>query len=67
MQKAGAFDTAFFYTADYNLWWRLTMRAGPIAVCPDVTLRYRHHNASMSSKNRVRRRRSCPSATFITL
>lgn len=60
MQTAGAFDTAFFYTADYDLWWRLTMRVGPIAVCPDVTLRYRHHAASMSSKNRVSRRRDSP-------
>ncbi len=60
MQSAGAFDTAFFYTADYDLWWRLVMQVGPIAVSPEVALRYRHHSASMSSKNRVSRRRDSP-------
>lgn len=57
LQTAGAFDLSFFYLADYDLWWRLIMRVGPIAVSPDVILNYRHHDTSMSSKSRVARRR----------
>lgn len=60
LQAAGAFDVGLFYLADYDLWWRLIMQVGPIAVSPDVVLKYRHHNASMSSKNRVSRRRDAP-------
>jgi len=57
LQIAGAFDLSFFYLADYDLWWRLIMRVGPIAVSPEVVLKYRHHDTSMSSKSRVARRR----------
>lgn len=57
LQAAGAFDLSFFYLADYDLWWRLIMRVGPIAVSPEVILKYRHHDTSMSSKSRVARRR----------
>lgn len=60
LQTVGAFDVSLFYLADYDLWWRLIMQVGPIAVSPDVVLKYRHHNASMSSKNRVSRRRDAP-------
>lgn len=60
LQAAGAFDVGLFYLADYDLWWRLTMRGGPIAVSPNVVLKYRHHTTSMSSNSRVARRRDSP-------
>lgn len=56
LKTAGAFSAALSYAADYDLWWRLVMEAGPIAVSPDVVLCYRHHSASMS-KSRASRSR----------
>lgn len=60
LQAVGVFDVSLFYLADYDLWWRLIMQCGPIAASPEVVLQYRHHNTSMSSKNRASRRRDAP-------
>ena len=48
LQITGGFDTTLFYVADYDLWWRLVLLAGPIAVTPERVLLYRQHGASMS-------------------
>ena len=48
LEKVGVFDTSLVYVEDYDLWWRLTMQAGPIPVTPQPVLRYRHHGASIS-------------------
>jgi len=52
----GAFDTSLAYVEDYDLWWRLTMQVGPIAVSPEPVLRYRHHAGSISRNPAARRR-----------
>lgn len=52
----GAFDVSLSYIADYDLWWRLAMQAGPIAVTAVPVLLYRHHPSSMSGNSSPRRR-----------
>ena len=49
LRTAGGFDVTLSYLADYEMWWRLAMRAGPIAVTPEPVLLYRHHGNSMSA------------------
>lgn len=56
LQIAGAYDVSRAYTEDHDLWWRLTMQTGPIAVTPKVVLLYRHHGSNASG-NRAGRRR----------
>ena len=56
LKVTGTFDVTRAYTEDYDLWWRLTMQAGPIAVTPEPVLLYRHH-ATNSSGNRAAVRR----------
>ncbi len=56
LETAGAYDVSRAYTEDHDLWWRLTMQVGPIAVTPEVVLFYRHHSANASG-NRAGRRR----------
>ena len=51
-----AFDTQLTYTEDWDLWWRITMKNGPIAVVPETVLRYRIHSTNMSQNHRVARR-----------
>ena len=51
----GAFDTSLAYVEDYDLWWRLTMQVGPIAVSPEPVLLYRHHAGSISRNPAARR------------
>ena len=44
-----AFDLPMSYIEDYDLWWRLTMQVGPIAVTLEPVLLYRHHSSNASS------------------
>ena len=50
------FNTQLTYTEDWDLWWRITMKAGPIAVVPETVLRYRIHSSNMSQNHAVARR-----------
>ncbi len=56
LNAVGAFDESLVYVEDYDLWWRLTMQAGPIPVTPQVVLLYRHHAASISGNRAAVRR-----------
>ena len=56
LDAAGPFDTSLVYVEDYDLWWRLTMQAGPILVSPEPVLLYRHHSGSISRNPAARRR-----------
>ena len=66
LKKAGAFTPAFSYVADYDLWWRLVMQVGPVAVTPERVLLYRHHSASMS-KNRASRNQDVAAFRWLLL
>ena len=56
LQSVGAFDVSRAYTEDHDLWWRLTMQAGPIVVTPEPVLLYRHHGSNASGNRAARRR-----------
>ncbi len=56
VSQVGAFDLSLAYVEDHDLWWRLTMQIGPIAVTPEPVLLYRHHGASISGNPAARRR-----------
>lgn len=50
------FDPTQGYTADWDLWWRITMVSGPIAVVTETVLLYRIHGANMSQNRTAARR-----------
>lgn len=50
------FDTRLTYTEDWDLWWRVTMQHGPIAVVPKTVLHYRIHSSNMSQNHAIARR-----------
>ncbi|MGI4788522.1 MAG: glycosyltransferase family 2 protein [Janthinobacterium lividum] len=48
IENAGSFDVSLAYTEDYDMWLRLTMQVGPIAVTHEPVLLYRHHTTNAS-------------------
>ena len=52
----GGFVPGLVYVEDHDLWWRLAMQFGPIAVTLKPVMLYRHHGSSLSSNNAAPRR-----------
>jgi glycosyltransferase involved in cell wall biosynthesis len=50
LSSVGGFDPLISAVADWDMWYRIAQKCGPILYVPSVVLRYRIHAGSMSAK-----------------
>jgi len=51
VQELGGYNETYQYSQDYELWCRLS-KVGKIAILPEILLRQRNHNKSVSAEKR---------------
>jgi hypothetical protein len=55
LHELGAFNASLKYTEDWDLWWRITMKAGPFLVTDEPVLLYRVHGSNESGNRKILR------------